>query len=137
MAIVNQYHSTVPSMRYVFRSGVLGHFTGGKFRTTDADQIAELDKEIKLGHPFIYTRPETKVIDTANDDPMIGLKKKWLEEYLAEQKKTAANIDAGDADYGKTDTTVKAANSNTTQAAIAGKKVQANPIEVKAMLPNN
>lgn len=53
MAIVNQYQSTVPSIRFVFKSGVVAHFINGRYRTSKAEEVAELNSEIAAGNIHI------------------------------------------------------------------------------------
>jgi hypothetical protein len=84
MAIVNQYFCTLPSSQYVFKTGKVAAFIGGTYRTDIETECAELDAEIKTGHPHIYVTDE-KTVDTTKLDPMANLKEKIIADYLATQ----------------------------------------------------
>lgn len=112
MAIVNQYFSTLPSVRYVFKSGVTAHFIHGRYRTDKKAEIAELDEEIELGNPYFYTKPGAKEVDTINDDPMIGLKQKIIADFLAEQKNKEVEQSSGTKESKSVQTPIKPASSD-------------------------
>ena len=86
--IVNQYFSTIPSVRYVFKNGTYAYFVAGRYRTHKVKEIEELDAEILEGHPHIYVKKDEAVVDTKNDDPLAGLRRKIIDDYIKEQQAT-------------------------------------------------
>lgn len=92
----NKYHSTMPSMRYVFRSGKVAHFTSNTFYTCVELEIKELDDEIAAGNPFLYVDKEELSVAAEDRDPMSKLRKKIIAEYEAEKLKSETPRDMGD-----------------------------------------
>ena len=86
MAIQNLYKSTVPSIKYIFANGKEAPFVGGKFHTSVPSEVAELDQEVLLGHPFIYVDKDQLTVDSANLDPLADIKAKAIADFLAAQK---------------------------------------------------
>lgn len=114
-------------MRYVFKSGLIASFVNYKYRTNKPVEIDELDYELSIGNPNIYVKPGEKVVDTKNDDPMIGLKQKIIQDYLAEQEKLRASAVDSNRDFGGT------SNPPDTFGALnSGNIVKADPKSVKA-----
>jgi hypothetical protein len=108
------FRSNVMSMRYVFKNGKVAAFLSGKYSTDIAHEIQELDAEVAAHHPNINTNPE-EIIDTI--DPIEALKKKHIEEYLAQQAKSLhKDNDAGNSEQTK----LNVANSRTVGDGAAG-----------------
>ncbi len=84
------YKSTFKFGNFIFPTGRVAHFKGGMYVTSDAYEIKELDREISLGHPQIYIDPNARTISAEQENPMLALKKKFYEEFMAEQ---AAHLD--------------------------------------------
>jgi len=94
------FKSRVSSMQYVFKDGKYAHFVDFKFYTNHPEHVAELKKEIGIGHPHIYqTAGEEKIIK--DTDPMAGLKERLRAEIIAEEKaKMAAAAGSTSRDMG-------------------------------------
>lgn len=80
--LVTLFMSTLPSMKYVFKSGENAVFIQSRFFTTNPDYEAELLKEIKLGHPYIYINSKEPKVNPKFQDPLSRLKKKHIEEFI-------------------------------------------------------
>lgn len=87
MPIMTEYKSSLPSCQYAFKDGTAAIFMFGRYRTDNEDYIAELNHEIKMKHPHITGGEK---VDTAADDPLVGLEKKFRAKFLAEQAAAAA-----------------------------------------------
>lgn len=61
-------------------------FMAGEYRTDVAEEIAELDEEIRLKHPFIHRDPARMEMDAEDVDPLVALKKQHFKEFAAAQK---------------------------------------------------
>lgn len=88
-----QFHkfvSALPSCKYVFRSGKVANFVGGQYITKIQAEIDELNEEIAFGHPHISVDKNEVTVASDKVDPMAAIKKRAVEEYLAEQAKIAA-----------------------------------------------
>ena len=83
--ILNVYHNTLGNCRYTFKGGKDANFLSGMYTTDIATEIEELDLEVASGHPHIYVDPEKLTIDTTYVDPLLEIKRKAIEEYLAAQ----------------------------------------------------
>lgn len=68
MAIKRVYKNTMLSSQYIFKNGKAAHFTNGRYSTDDAQEIFELDAEIKLGVPHIYIDPADSQEDSGLQD---------------------------------------------------------------------
>lgn len=68
MSLKNIYKSRLLSSVFVTRMGKALHFIEGKHITDVQEDIAELEMEIKRGHPHIYVDPAEAQIDTALQD---------------------------------------------------------------------
>lgn len=88
---VNVYHATIKSCKYIFKDGTVANFVNGKFPTTLPQQIEELDKVVAAGHPHIHVRKGEEVVDYDTTDPLAELRKKFFNEFKAEQAQAAAN----------------------------------------------
>ena len=82
MAIITEFKSSLPSCQYAFKDGTAAIFMFGRYRTDNEDYIAELKHEIKMKHPHITGGNQ---IDTAIDNPLVGLEAKFRAKFLAEQ----------------------------------------------------
>jgi hypothetical protein len=82
--ILHQFKSSIPSCKFILANGKNANFVGGIYRTDLEHEVAELKKEVELGHPFIEYVGEIAAEDL---DPVAVLKRKAIEEYLADQKK--------------------------------------------------
>jgi hypothetical protein len=83
---VNLYFTRMPNSKYIFGNGAEAHFTGNRYATDDPKKIVELDNEVALNHPFIFTDPDNLVVDESSLDPMHELKEKIIAEYEAKNK---------------------------------------------------
>lgn len=99
MSTSNQYFSNIPACRYVFKSGKVAEFMSGKYLTAIDSEIAELEQEIKEGHPHIFIK---KGHETADNDPLAGLKQKIINDYIASQQKAEKEATDGSRDFGNT-----------------------------------
>lgn len=68
--------------------GKAAAFMSGEYRTDVAEEIAELENEIRLKHPFIHqdADPTKREMDAEDVDPMVALKKKHFAEFAAAQQ---------------------------------------------------
>lgn len=85
MAIENVFFSNIPNSRYAFKNGVVANFLGGRFTTGIQYQIDELMSDVSMGHAHISIDKENLQVDTAETDPLAGIKAKAIAEYLAAQ----------------------------------------------------
>lgn len=119
MALLQVFQATLPSVNFILKNGKPIIFVNGVFRTDVDTEAAELDQEIKLGHPHIR-RPlieAERTIESEMVDPMNALRASIIKEFLAKQ---AAATDINN-DMGKTEqTSVKPANSQDVASAMAG-----------------
>lgn len=99
------YSSSRVSMRMLTEKGTRITFANYKFITSDPESIAYLDAEIKNGLQSVTKGEE---LSTAELDPMHAVKKKAVEDYLAQQ----AVIAAGTGDGGNSEAGSKAAKLN-------------------------
>lgn len=123
MSTSNQYFSNIPACRYVFKSGTVAEFMNGKYLTSSPKEIEELEEEIKQGHPHLYIK---KGHETADNDPLAGLKQKIINDYIAGQKKAMEEATDGSRDFGSTVSAASIAEqikpaSSVKVASVAGK----------------
>lgn len=118
IVILNVYKSQVSSIKYVFKDGREACFVNGIYRTADAAEIEELDKELSGGrHPILYIDKAEKTIESNRIDPMAVLRENIIAEYLAEQ----AALNDPTRDMGNTkQEPVKPASTADVGAAAAG-----------------
>lgn len=108
------FHSTIPSIRYVFRAGKHAVFIDGKYTTNIAHEIEELDAEIEAGHPNFFIKSKEEV---APVEPLEALREKFIKEFLAKQAEDTKTVkDGGTSEQGK----LNVANSTTIASAAAG-----------------
>jgi hypothetical protein len=81
----NQYFSSRPKIGITMPTGKRIDFVGGMYLTDKEDEIGFLNEQIKLGHQMIYIRKGAEVVDADALDPLAAVKKKAVEEYLAQQ----------------------------------------------------
>lgn len=62
------YHHMVPGAKFVMPDGLELIFLGGQYATTDAEQIAELDKIADRSTSMIYTKREVAAAVSAQAD---------------------------------------------------------------------
>lgn len=98
------YQNSMGSCNYIFKNGDKAIFVrrdragAGTFITSNSDQIAELDAEIKRGHPNLaHGAPYSE----DQDNPMAALLKQAREQVLAEL--AAAEAEKGTKDLGKSE----------------------------------
>lgn len=118
------FQATFPSINYIFRNGKPAIFVAGKFITDVKKEIDELREEIAGGQPHIRecTPEEVKVAVVPGADLMTGLKEKFFQEFMAEQKKAAmqqmeAAIKGSEYEQGKV---APASSSDIANAAAGG-----------------
>lgn len=70
MTVKNVFKCRMPSMNYVFSNGKYAQFIEGVFMTDIENEVQELEKESKSGHPFIYIDQDEKTFDTSLQDKM-------------------------------------------------------------------
>lgn len=82
------YKSTIKFNNIVFPNGHVAHFKGGYFATDVPEQIEYLDAQIaKKGFDgIIYIDPDAQTITAEQENPMLALRKKFYEEFQAEQR---------------------------------------------------
>lgn len=90
----HKFCSSIPSCRFIFKSGKTAHFVCGQYATQQEDEIEELNAEIKKGHPHFYIDVNEKTIESDKIDPLAHLKKKIIDEFL-EGQRNALNKDMG------------------------------------------
>jgi hypothetical protein len=115
------YKSNINSCKFIFKSGVAAHFVAGRYVTDKKSEIDELDAEVEQGNPHIFRDKNEMVMDSNSTDPLDGLRKKHIAEYLAQQ----AELAAGTRDMGSTAQAAVAPASSKVLAgvsAVVGKK---------------
>lgn len=68
MAIKNVFKSTIPQNTFLFKNGKAAVFIHGRYETDDADEITQLNAEIRGGIPYIYIDPQDASIDSSLQD---------------------------------------------------------------------
>lgn len=80
MAILKVYKSHIQSCSFFTSKGMQVAFIQGKFTTGNEEVIAELEAEIKSGHPHIYIDENEKEIDTEALSPLEVIKQEAYEQ---------------------------------------------------------
>lgn len=118
------YFASMSFMNYVFSKGKVAVFRHHRFATDVPEEIAELDKEVSLNHPYISIKPDMMYLTEEMEDPMKALRARIIAEYVAEQSKhTDPSNDMGNSASGTfkpmstTDVAAVAAGGDATQAA--------------------
>ena len=117
----NQYFSTRPRLSIAMKSGTIIRFVGGQYVTDVPDEISFLDEQIAAGHSMLYVKKGSETVTQEQLDPMAAIKKKAVEEYLAQQQKQQ---DAS-RDMGKTENTgagIDVTTSKSISAIVVGSK---------------
>jgi hypothetical protein len=86
------YSSSIQSIKTITPKGKKVVFVRGEFITDDKDIISFLDEEISNGLK-VFTKGALLTHEEA--DPMANLKKRHIEEYLAEEKRKATDLALG------------------------------------------
>jgi hypothetical protein len=81
----HQFKSSILSCKFILSNGKNANFVNGIYRTDLDSEVAELQEEIKQGHPYISYLGQVSAADL---DPISVIKKKAVEEYLAQQALT-------------------------------------------------
>ena len=81
----HQFKSSILSCKFILSNGKNANFVNGIYRTDLDSEVAELQEEIKHGHPYISYLGQVSAADL---DPISVIKKKAVEEYLAQQALT-------------------------------------------------
>ena len=124
MALLTVFKSHAPVMGYVFRTGKLVHFVNHIYATSAEDEIEELTKECKNGHPNYYIDSEMTQVDSSALNPMEVLRAQIrAEERAALLAATNPNRDMGETNQsGKLE---GIANSQTITGMAAATEAQA------------
>jgi hypothetical protein len=94
--VAHLFMSLAPSIKYVFKDGIVANFVAYRFFTENPEYIAELQREIKLGHPSFYINPKEVVVNPAEQDPLSRFRKQVIEEFLISlAEKTDPDRDMG------------------------------------------
>lgn len=86
MPILKVFKSTMPSLNFVTRKGTNLAFRAGRYHTERASEIAELEEEIKSGHPHIFIDPNETEIDTTLQDEIAKAKAEAEARVLKEHE---------------------------------------------------
>jgi hypothetical protein len=81
------FWASMPFMNYIFAKGKMAVFRHHRYATDVPEEIEELTKEVKLGHPYISIKADMLYLTEEMEDPMKALKSKIIAEYMASQAK--------------------------------------------------
>ncbi len=70
-------------------------FVGGRFATTDPEIIAYLEGEITYGNQFLRHGTADDAAAVSSGDPLAALRKKFFEEFSADQTRIMAELKQG------------------------------------------
>ncbi len=70
-------------------------FVAGRFATSDADLIAFLDAEISAGSQYLRHGTAEDAAAVGSGDPLAALRKKFFEEFQADQARITAEMQQG------------------------------------------
>lgn len=118
MSIAKVFKSAIPSVNYIFGNGKPAIFVNGKFATTIESEIAELENEIRLGHPHIYIDENEKEIDSSAIDPISSLRAQIEKEIM--DKMAAATNPENDMGTSEQEKLKVATSADVAQAAQGG-----------------
>lgn len=123
MAILNLYFSSIPSCKTHMPNGKELNFIGGQFATDEEEEIEFLDAQVKARHPHIYVKKDAATIDSNKLSPLDEIKKKAVEEYLAQQalQQTTESVTDKNAGLGTTASAIASVKSNLAASAAASK----------------
>lgn len=132
--MLHQFKSTIPSCKYILSNGKNANFVGGIYRTSLDHEVAELQNEIKLEHPHIEYIGQISADDL---DPVAVLKRKAVEEYLANQRAAIdPSRDMGTSTPGSiTDGMVNSTGTTTGIADVQTQAATRQPIKVNLSKP--
>jgi hypothetical protein len=131
--MLHQFKSTIPSCKFILSNGKNANFVGGIYRTDLEHEVAELQNEVKQGHPHIEYIGQ---ISAADLDPVAVLKRKAIAEYLAEQKAAIdPSRDMGTSTSGPV--TEGMVNSTGTTTGIAGAQEQQKDVATRQPIKVN
>lgn len=116
------FKSRAPVMGYCFRSGKVVHFVNHMYTTTDQDEIDELTKECRKGHPNYYIDEAQTTISSVQVNPMEALREAIRQEEIAKLRAYNPNNDFGQTAQGKLE---GIANSQSIRGMMATSDVQA------------
>ncbi len=83
MTMKRVFKSSLLSSVYLFKNGNPANFINGEYYTNIEEEVAELENEVRLGHPHIYMDPNRREVDTDKLNPIEEIKRQAVEEYLA------------------------------------------------------
>ena len=119
----NQYFSSRPSINIMMTNGQRIRFVGGVYMTEHPDEIAFLDAEIRAGNNMIMVKKGQEQIDSDALDPLAAIKKKAIEDYIAQQALAAnPNRDMGSTVQSGAGADMSIATTKTLAPIIAGSK---------------
>lgn len=127
------YKSTNKFCNVVTPRGKFIHFKGGMYVTDNIEEIEWLDAAIKNNEfaNAIFIDPNARTITAEQENPLLALKKKHIEEYLREQAAMMnPDNDMGTSEPGK----LKAASTTSIAPVAAGGDASARLIPVAASL---
>jgi hypothetical protein len=93
---VRLYKNRLLSCKYIFSDGTTANFVNGKYATANDGEISELETQIKKGHQYLYVDSNETTVDYDITDPLASLRKKFFDEFQAQQATAAANINGRD-----------------------------------------
>lgn len=97
--VLHLFKNSILNCRYTFKSGKDAIFYNGEYFTDIAHEIAELEEEIYLGHPFIYRDESRITVSKSSLNPLEEIKRKAIEEYKAQVAAAqAANAEGSTSD---------------------------------------
>lgn len=101
-----KFKNAISSCNYIFKDGTQAVFKLGVYLTNNPHRIAELEEEVKRGHPHITIDKNDYEVSKEDLDPEAVLRKKHFAEFQSEMEANA-NRDMGTSEQGK----LNAANS--------------------------
>ena len=93
---VRLYKNRLLSCKYIFTDGTTANFVNGKYATANDSEISEFEAQIKKGHQYLYADSNETTVDYDITDPLASLRKRFFDEFQAQQATAAANIDGRD-----------------------------------------
>lgn len=83
------------SSNFIFPDGSRAVFIGGRYVTDDPEKIAVLDKEIARGSQVFRRGTPEEALGANSDDPMAALRKKFFDEFQADQARIQQQLRDG------------------------------------------
>ncbi len=81
--VMHVFKNSILNCRYTFKTGKDAIFFNGEYFTDIPAEIAELNEEIVLGHPFIFVDETKRTVSKSALDPLEEIRRKAIEEYKA------------------------------------------------------